>query len=62
MFPEIVAGMPEDQANPLYDACMKVPMFEDRCHLLTQEKVSRVYSYISQNISPYEFCSMFKQC
>ena len=62
LFPEIASEYSEPDSNPLLEACLKVPMFADRCHLLTQEKVTKVYNYVADNLTPLELCSSYAMC
>ena len=48
--------------NIFRKACQQIEMFQDRCHLFTDEVFANVIQYILQNLSPYELCVQYGMC
>lgn len=48
--------------NFFQEACKQIPMFADRCDLLTDEVFAKTATYILSNLSSYELCVQYGCC
>ncbi|EAX95349.1 hypothetical protein TVAG_078050 [Trichomonas vaginalis G3] len=62
MFKEDSSKFAQPDVNLFLKICKLVPMFQDMCHLITEEKVARVYDYIASNEDPREVCITYGVC
>ena len=48
--------------NIFQSACRQITMFEDRCHLFTDQVFADVIQYVLSNLAPYELCVQYGMC
>lgn len=48
--------------NPFYEACIRVEMFQDRCHLFTDEKYHKIAEHVVNGMHEDDLCNAYGLC